>query len=62
MNSNQYMVDKFAKQAKQMDKLKRDMSKMQAQMDKLMGDKFQVYLDEAIKEGVSHYELKELMS
>ena len=62
MNNNSHLVEKVAKQSKQIAKLKRDMNNMQAQMDKLMGDNFQVYLDNAIKEGVSNYELKELLS
>lgn len=61
MNSTSYLNEKLAKQAKQIDRLRRDMSAMQAQMDKLMGDSFQVYLDQAIKDGVANYEIKELM-
>ena len=41
MNSTSYLNEKLAKQAKQIDRLRRDMSAMQAQMDKLMGDRFQ---------------------
>jgi len=61
MNSTSYLNEKLAKQAKQIDRLRRDMSAMQAQLDKLMGDNFQVYLDQAIKDGVANYEIKELM-
>jgi len=62
MNSNTHLVEKVAKQSKQIATLKRDMSNMQAQMDKIMGDKFQLYIDEAIKDGVANYEIKELLS
>ena len=61
MNSTSYLNEKLAKQAKQIDRLRRDMSAMQAQLDKLMGDNFQVYLDQAIRDGVANYEIKELM-
>ena len=61
MNSTSYLNEKLAKQAKQIDRLRRDMSAMQAQLDKLMGDNFQVFLDQAIKDGVANYEIKELM-
>ena len=61
MNSTSYLNEKLAKQAKQIDRLRRDMSAMQAQLDKLMGDNFQGYLDQAIKDGVANYEIKELM-
>lgn len=61
MNSTSYLNEKLAKQVKQIDRLRRDMSAMQAQMDKLMGENFQVYLDQAIRDGVANYEIKELM-
>jgi|GEM_PF-6501995 len=61
MNNTSYLNEKLARQAKQIDRLRRDMSAMQAQMDKLMGDNFQVYLDQAIRDGVANYEIKELM-
>ena len=61
MNSTSYLNEKLAKQAKQIDRLRRDMSAMQAQLDKLMGDNFQGYLDKAIRDGVANYEIKELM-
>lgn len=61
MNNTSYLNEKLARQAKQIDRLRRDMSAMQAQMDKLMGDNFQVYLDQAIRDGVTNYEIKELM-
>ena len=61
MNSTSYLNEKLAKQAKQMDRLRRDMSAMQAQIDKLMGDNFQVYLDQAIRDCVANYEIKELI-
>jgi len=61
MNNTSYLNEKLARQAKQIDRLRRDMSAMEAQMDKLMGDNFQVYLDQAIRDGVANYEIKELM-
>jgi hypothetical protein len=62
MNSNTYLGEKIARQAKRIDKLNREMDRLHAQMDKLMGDGFQIYLDDAIKAGVANYEIKELMS
>ena len=61
MNSTSYLNEKLAKQSLRIDRLRRDMSAMQAQMDKLMGDNFQVYLDQAIRDGVANYEIKELI-
>ena len=61
MNSTGYLNDKLAKQSLRIDRLRRDMSAMQTQMDKLMGDNFQVYLDQAIRDGVANYEIKELI-
>ncbi len=61
MNSTSYLNDKLAKQSLRIDRLRRDMSAMQTQMDKLMGDNFQVYLDQAIRDGVANYEIKELI-
>ena len=61
MNSTSYLNDKLAKQSLRIDRLRRDMSAMQTQMDKLMGDNFQAYLDQAIRDGVANYEIKELI-
>tara|TARA_R110002167_G_scaffold12922_2_gene54760 strand:- start:411 stop:599 length:189 start_codon:yes stop_codon:yes gene_type:complete len=61
MNSTSYLNEKLAKQSLRIDRLRRDMSAMQTQMDKLMGDNFQVYLDQAIRDGVANYEIKELI-
>lgn len=61
MNSNTYLAEKVAKQAKQIDKLGREISELKSLMNKFMGDEFQSYLDKAISDGVANYEIKELM-
>ena len=61
MNNNTHLREKVVKQAKQIDKLDRDVAELRALVDKLMSDDFQAYLDKAISDSIANYEIKELM-